>query len=100
RPGEGIDQLRDVYWHQVVAQCDRAGLQYTRYNTFAGIEFAAAAINCDTSGYPLVRYYVGAGLNAGVEWDFTVLTSESDFDAYAKQYFNPMLKSLNIYANP
>lgn len=97
--GANVDVLRDQYFQGVTRACDEAGIETTRYNTFAGVTFAALAATCAANGN-LWAYYIGAGLKNGVEWDFQMHARYADYNDYATRFFTPMLTSLNIYANP
>lgn len=100
-PTANIDTLRDIYYKQVVApSCTGGvGIDSTYYTDVSGIRFASLNAKCIISGSTLM-YYIGAGLNNAVEWDFLIFCPYSEWDQAVKQYFNPIIKTLNIYANP
>ena len=99
RPTANIDVQRDVYWNAAKQVCANSGIEATPYNTFSGVRFASLRATCDFEGV-LLMYYVGAGLRDAVEWDFTLFCLYKDFETNANRFFDPMLNSLNIYANP
>ncbi|HET8628058.1 MAG TPA: protein kinase [Thermomicrobiales bacterium] len=97
--GVGVDQLRDQFYHDVIKDCDKAGIDTTRYNNYAGITFASLGATCQR-GTTLWADYIGAGLRGGMEWDFELSALYQDYNGYDDHYFSPMLATLNIYANP
>ena len=98
-PGANIDVLRDELFQGVTRACEQAGIATTRYNSFSGILFASLAATCARGG-TLEEYYLGAGLKDGVEWNVELHALYQDYEEQARTYFNPMLQTLNIYANP
>jgi hypothetical protein len=99
QPGVGVDQLRDQFYQSVVKSCDKAGIDTTRYNTYAGVTWASLGATCQ-EGTALWAEYIGAGLRGGAEWDFELHALYQDYNSIDDKYFNPMLVSLNIFANP
>ena len=97
-PGTTIEGARDQLWSTLGRSCDKTGIERTRYNDFAGLRFATLRATCDSEGR-LILFSVGSGLKDGVEWDFLAASTYEIFDDSAARYFDPMLQSLNIYAN-
>lgn len=104
-----IDVQRDAYYKQVSKQCTNgSGIEVTAYETISGIRFAELAATCDKPGSPLQLWTVGTGLKNGVEWDFIALSPYATFNKNTckcaagdfEKYLQPMLSTLNIYANP
>ncbi|HEX5505063.1 MAG TPA: serine/threonine-protein kinase [Thermomicrobiales bacterium] len=98
-PAANVDTLRDQYAKSLTTVCEQAAIDFTRYSEFSGVTFASLATKCAYKGKTYM-YYIGAGLNNAVEWDFALLCDYDQFDTYAEKYYNPMLRTLNIYKNP
>jgi len=105
-PSANIDVLRNQYFNQTRSTlCRAAGDEGTSRQTRGGIVFAELKASCDyvnPSGGNAVQFalYIGAGLREGVEWDFTMLTLYPNFNDELRNFYTPMLNSLNIFANP
>ncbi|HET8628195.1 MAG TPA: serine/threonine-protein kinase [Thermomicrobiales bacterium] len=98
-PSANVDVLRDQYAKGLTQVCEQSATDFTRYSEFSGVTFASLATKCVYKGQTYM-YYIGAGLNNAVEWDFALLCAYNQFDNNADQYYNPMLRTLNIYKNP
>ena len=97
--GANADASRDRLWESLKKSCTSSGVERTGYTDFAGLRFATLHATCDDKGW-LLLFSVGAGLKEDVEWDYFASSAYEIFDDYGARYFDPMLQSLNIYANP
>ncbi len=96
----GIDVLRDQYFqNDIKSSHPEAGINVTRNNQFSGITFASLGTNFN-SGSQLCYAYIGLGLNQNVPWRFRLNSDDADYDKNLDTYFDGMIGSLNIYANP
>jgi hypothetical protein len=89
--------LRDNWFTAVSAICTKAGIEGTNNQTYSNINFAQLNASCDTESLGLLKFFIGTGLRSQVEWDFALLSVFKNWDTNNGQYFQPMLKSLNIY---
>jgi hypothetical protein len=98
-PNANIDVLRDQYFRDQFEDYPEAAIDITRNNRFSGITFASLGVtfNEDTD---LCYAYIGLGLNNQVPWRFRLNSIYADYDQHLSDYFEGMINSMNIYANP
>jgi hypothetical protein len=98
-PQGNIDVLRDQYFHDQFEDYPEAAIDITRNNKFSNITFASLGVTFN-EGKDLCYAYIGLGLNNQVPWRFRLNSVYADYDQNLDDYFNDMINSLNIYANP
>ncbi len=72
-------------------------IEYTAQRQISAVPFALLGASCEISG-ELLYLYVGSGVKGGDEWSIAMRTSYGRKGVVVKDYFDPMLASLNIYA--
>ena len=99
-PNANVDVLRDQYFkEQIKDGHPEAAIDIDRQNKFSGITFASLGATFNESSQ-LCYAYIGLGLNNQVPWRFRLNSIYGDYDDNLEAYFNDMISSLNIYANP
>jgi hypothetical protein len=99
-PNGNIDVLRDQYFaNDIKGSHPEAGINITRNNQFSGITFASLGTNFN-GGSDLCYAYIGLGLNQSVPWRFRLNSIDADYDDNLNNFFDGMIGSMNIYANP
>jgi hypothetical protein len=99
-PNANVDVLRDQYYNQEIkSDHPEASIDITRNNSFSGITFASlgSVYVVNNKNY---YAYIGLGLRQQVPWRFRLNSPYDDYDTNLDSYFNDMIGSLNIYANP
>jgi hypothetical protein len=101
RTTASADQLRDEYFNEVLSECTKKGIDVTRDNTASNMVFKSVGATCNKANDPTLYYfYIGLGLRDQVPWRFRFYSTYSEYDQNTKDYFVPMISSLNIYGNP
>ena len=95
--GANIDVQRDEFYQSESAFCERSGIEYTEHRQVAGVAFAILGATCDSSN-ELTFMQVASGLKHGDEWNILMRTHYDRKEARLREVFDPMLASLNIYA--
>jgi hypothetical protein len=95
--GATIDLLRDELFRQKSESCEQKGIEYTAYRQISDVPFALLGATCEMSG-ELLYLYLGSGIKGGDEWSIAMRTSYGRKGVVVKDYFDPMLASLKIYA--
>jgi len=99
-PNANVDVLRDQYFkEQIKDGHPEAAIDIDRQNKFSGITFASLGATFNEAK-ELCYAYIGLGLNNQVPWRFRLNSIYGDYDDNLEAYFNDMISSLNIYANP
>jgi hypothetical protein len=95
--GANIDVLRDEFFNDKTAFCDKKGIESTSTRQISGVPFSILGATCDESD-ELSYLLVASGVKDGDEWSFAMRTLYARKDVVVKDIFDPMLASLNIYA--
>lgn len=95
-----IDTLRDAQAKGVAETCKASGVEGTSQETYSGIIFDELLQTCDFGQPPPLVFGIAAGLNNGYPWTFFLSAPRDSIQASIDTYFQPMLDSLRIYANP
>jgi hypothetical protein len=95
--GANIDVQRDEFFRQESEFCDAKGIEYTEHRQVAGVAFAILGATCDASN-TLSFMQVASGLKYGDEWNILMRTPYDRKEARLREVFDPVLASLNIYA--
>ena len=104
-----IDTLRDAQAKGLADSCVRSGVELTKQGTVSGIVFNELVESCDLADQgQLSVFLLGVGLNHGYAWDITAYSPRKDFNRAScgcpagnvEAFFDPMLASANIYADP
>ncbi len=95
--GAEIDAQRDAFFNRKSDFCDKKGIEHTEHRQVSGVAFAILWATCDESN-DLSFMQVASGLWNGDEWNVLMRTPYDRKDARLKEVFDPMLASLNIYA--
>jgi len=98
-PTANVDALREQDNKAQAQACRQSGISFTRYNVYSGITFATVGANCDVAA-GLSFYWIGVGLKEQVPWRFRVTAPKDLYNQNTQTIFNPMMNTLNIYANP
>ncbi|MDQ6601369.1 MAG: hypothetical protein M3176_17775 [Chloroflexota bacterium] len=98
-PTANIDVLREQDNKAQAQTCRQSGISFTRYNAYSGLTFATVGANCDVVA-GLSFYWIGVGLKEQVPWRFRVTAPKDLYNQSTQTIINPMMSSLNIYANP
>jgi hypothetical protein len=96
--GANIDVQRDEFFHRKSEFCEQKGIEYTEHRQIAGVAFAILGATCDASN-ELSFAQVASGLKGGDEWNILMRTPYERKEARLREVFDPMLASLNIYAD-
>jgi hypothetical protein len=95
-----IDTLRDAQAKGIADTCKASGVEGTDRETYSGVIFDELIQTCDFGQPPLLVFGIAAGLNNGYPWTFFLSAPRDSIEDSVNTYFQPMLDSLNIYANP
>jgi hypothetical protein len=95
--GDNIDVQRDTFFYKKSEFCDQKGIEYTSQRQISGAAFAILGATCDSSN-ELTFMQVASGLVGGDEWNVLMRTLYDHKDERLREVFDPMLASLNIYA--
>jgi hypothetical protein len=95
-----IDTLRDAQAKGVANTCKASGIEGTSQETYSGVIFDELLQTCDFGQPPLLVFGIAAGLNNGYPWTFFLSAPRDSIQNSVDTYFQPMLDSLRIYANP
>jgi hypothetical protein len=95
--GAEIDAQRDAFFQRKSDFCDKKGIERTEHRQVSGVTFALLWATCDESN-DLSFMQVASGLWNGDEWNVLMRTPYDRKDARLKEVFDPVLASLNIYA--
>lgn len=96
-PQGNIDVLRDKYFKDQFGDYPDAKVDVTRQNVFSvDIKFASLGVTFDGDSYA----YIGLGLRDQVPWRFRLNSLYDDYDQNLEDYFQGMISSMYIYANP
>ena len=100
RTNVSIDTLRDAQAKGIAGVCKASGVEGTDQETYSGVIFNELIQTCDYGSPPLFVFGIGVGLNNGYPWSFFVSSPYDDYNDNIDTYFQPILDTLNIYANP
>jgi hypothetical protein len=100
RTNTSIDTLRDAQAKGIASVCKASGVEGTDQETYSGVIFNELIQTCDYGTPPLFVFGIGVGLNNSYPWAFFVSSPYDDYNDNIDTYFQPMLDSLTIYANP
>jgi hypothetical protein len=95
--GEDIDVQRDEFFNRESEFCLEKGIEYTEHRQVSGAAFAILGATCDNGG-DLSFLQVASGLVGGDEWNILMRTYYERKEARLREVFDPILASLNIYA--
>lgn len=95
-----IDTLRDAQAKGVADTCNASGVEGTSQESYSGVIFDELVQTCDFGQPPLLVFGIAAGLNSGYPWTFFFSGPRDSIQGSVDTYFQPMLDSLRIYANP
>jgi hypothetical protein len=98
-PNGNIDVLRDQYFKTQFEAEQKAAIDIDRRNLFSGVTFASLGVTFNEDS-DLCYAYIGLGLRDQVPWRFRLNSIYGDYDQNLEDYFNNMINSMNIYANP
>ena len=98
-PNANVDVLRDQLFKNLTLPCGKTGIDTTRNETYSGITFATLGSTCDQAD-GLQYVYTGLGLRNQVPWAFAFFSRYADYEINNRQYFTPMLATLNIFGAP
>ena len=98
-PNANIDVLRDQYYNNTLGECTSKAIDRTNYTEYSGLTFAGLGATCETtSGLNYAR--IGLGLRGQVPWRYRLNAPYGEYSKLLDDFYQPMLASLNIYANP
>lgn len=99
-PGVNPTLLRDRWFETWTDDlCSQTANEETGAVRASGLNFATVGGVCDANG-ATVYLLTGITLRDGVAWGFAFVSRYPRFQDNLRQYFGPMLNSLNIYDNP
>jgi hypothetical protein len=91
------DVMRDQYFKDQFEDYPDAEVDVTRDNTFSvDIKFKSLGVTFDEGSYA----YIGLGLRDQVPWRFRLNSLSDEYDQNLEDYFQDMISSMYIYANP
>jgi len=95
-----IDTLRDAQAKGIADTCKASGIEGTSQETYSGVIFDELVQTCDFGQPPLLVFGIAVGLNNGYPWTFFLSGPRDSIKRDINTYFQPMLNSLHIYADP